>query len=90
MQIQFTANEQALFKEVAAQAAKMGVPAFAVGGFVRDKILNRPTKDIDIVCLGDGLELATAFAGQFQPRPPVSLFKTFGTAKLKYIEKLIF
>ncbi len=83
MQIQFTANEQALFKEVAAQAAKMGVPAFAVGGFVRDKILNRPTKDIDIVCLGDGLELATAFAGQFQPRPPVSLFKTFGTAQVK-------
>jgi putative nucleotidyltransferase with HDIG domain len=83
MQIKFTASEQALFEVVAQEATKMGVPAFAVGGFVRDKILNRPTKDIDIVCLGDGLELATAFANQFKPRPPVSLFKTFGTAQVK-------
>ena len=83
MQIKFTASEQALFEVVAQEATKMGVPAFAVGGFVRDKILDRPTKDIDIVCLGDGLELATAFANQFKPRPPVSLFKTFGTAQVK-------
>ena len=55
MQIQFTANEQALFKEVAAQAAKMGVPAFAVGGFVRDKILNRPTKDMTLFVWEMGL-----------------------------------
>ncbi|MCX6211580.1 MAG: HD domain-containing protein [Bacteroidetes bacterium] len=83
MQIKFTASEQALFDVVAQEATKMGIPAFAVGGFVRDKILDRPTKDIDIVCLGDGLELATAFANQFKPRPPVSLFKTFGTAQVK-------
>ena len=83
MQIKFTASEQALFKVIAAEAAKMGIPAYAVGGFVRDKILDRPTKDIDIVCLGDGLALATAFASQFSPRPPVSLFKTFGTAQVK-------
>jgi len=83
MQIKFTATEQAFFKVVASEAAKMGIPAYAVGGFVRDRILDRPTKDIDIVCLGDGLELATAFANQFKPRPPVSLFKTFGTAQVK-------
>jgi poly(A) polymerase len=83
MQINFTATEQAFFKVVASEAAKMGIPAYAVGGFVRDRILDRPTKDIDIVCLGDGLELATAFANQFKPRPPVSLFKTFGTAQVK-------
>ena len=83
MQIKFTATEQALFNVVATEAAKMGIPAYAVGGFVRDRILDRPTKDIDIVCLGDGLELAAAFANQFQPRPPVSIFKTFGTAQVK-------
>ena len=83
MQIKFTAIEQALFNVVATEAAKMGIPAYAVGGFVRDRILDRPTKDIDIVCLGDGLELAAAFANQFQPRPPVSIFKTFGTAQVK-------
>ena len=83
MLIKFTATEQALFNVVATEAAKMGIPAYAVGGFVRDRILDRPTKDIDIVCLGDGLALATAFANQFQPKPPVSLFKTFGTAQVK-------
>jgi len=83
MQIKFTSSEQALFDVVAQEATKLGVPAFAVGGFVRDKILDRPTKDIDIVCLGDGLALATAFANQFKPKPPVSLFKTFGTAQVK-------
>jgi len=83
MQIKFTATEQALFNLVANEAAKLGIPAYAVGGFVRDRILNRATKDIDIVCLGDGLELATAFANQFKPKPPVSLFKTFGTAQVK-------
>ena len=83
MQIKFTATEQALFNVVAKEAAKMGIPAYAVGGFVRDRILDRPTKDIDIVCLGDGLALATAFANQFTPRPSVALFKTFGTAQVK-------
>lgn len=84
MQIQFTEREGELMKAVAEAAAKIGIPAFAVGGFVRDKILNRPTKDIDIVCLGDGMELAQAFAGLFHPTPPVSLFKTFGTAQVKF------
>jgi len=83
MQIQFTQEEESIFNIVAKQAALLNTPAFAVGGFVRDKILNRPTKDIDIVCIGDGLALATAFANQFSPRPPVSLFKTFGTAQVK-------
>ncbi len=84
MQIQLTSRETELLKAVAHTAAKMGVPAYAVGGFVRDKILGRPTKDIDIVCLGDGLDLAERFAKQFKPHPPVSLFKTFGTAQVKF------
>ena len=54
MQIQFTQEEESIFNIVAQQAALLNTPAFAVGGFVRDKILNRPTKDIDIVCIGDG------------------------------------
>lgn len=84
MQIHFTKREGELMKAVAHAAAELGVPAFAVGGFVRDKILQRPTKDIDIVCLGDGMQLAQAFAKLFQPTPPVSLFKTFGTAQVKF------
>ena len=51
MAIHFTDKEIALFKVVAKAAATLNTQAFAVGGFVRDKILDRPTKDIDIVCL---------------------------------------
>jgi len=86
MSFEFTHTELALFKVVAQAAKKLNTPAFAVGGFVRDKILNRPTKDIDIVCVGDGLLLAQEVAKCFQPHPPVSLFKTFGTAQIKFPE----
>jgi len=84
MQIHFTTREAELLHAVAKSAAVLDIPAFAVGGFVRDKILDRPTKDIDIVCMGDGMELAQAFAKLFKPTPPVSLFKTFGTAQVKF------
>ena len=84
MQIHFTTREAELLHAVAKAAAVLDIPAFAVGGFVRDKILDRPTKDIDIVCMGDGMELAQAFAKLFKPTPPVSFFKTFGTAQVKF------
>ncbi|NBR57423.1 MAG: tRNA nucleotidyltransferase, partial [Chitinophagia bacterium] len=77
MAIHFTDKEIALFKVIAKAAATLNTQAFAVGGFVRDKILDRPTKDIDIVCLGDGMQLANEVAKQFNPKPPVALFKTF-------------
>jgi putative nucleotidyltransferase with HDIG domain len=83
MGIAFTAEEMGVFRKVAGAAAGMGVPCYLIGGFVRDKIIGRPTKDADIVCLGDGIELARAVAALFTPRPPVSYFKTFGTAQLK-------
>ena len=86
MAIHFTDKEIALFKVVAKAAATLNTQAFAVGGFVRDKILDRPTKDIDIVCLGDGMQLANEVAKQFNPKPPVALFKTFGTAQIKFPE----
>ena len=63
------------------------MPAFIIGGFVRDKILNRPTKDADIVCLGDGIELAKKTAQQFHPIPEVNIFKNFGTAQIKISNK---
>lgn len=86
MAIHFTDKEIALFKVIAKAAVSLNTQAFAVGGFVRDKILDRPTKDIDIVCLGDGMQLANEVAKQFNPKPPVALFKTFGTAQIKFPE----
>lgn len=83
MEIAFTTGETAIFRKISGAAAGTDMPCYLIGGFVRDKIIGRPTKDADIVCLGDGIELAHAVAALFTPRPPVSFFKTFGTAQLK-------
>jgi putative nucleotidyltransferase with HDIG domain len=86
MQMVYSDLEQGIFQLVAAAAREQGVQAFVIGGFVRDKILGRPTKDADIVTTGDGIELAQAVADQLTPRPPVSFFKTYGTAHFRYAD----
>lgn len=83
MDISCTDRELFLFKKIAAAAEELGVPVYLIGGFVRDKILKRHTKDVDIVCLGDGIALAEKVADRFQPRPNISIFKTYGTAQIK-------
>jgi len=85
-QIPLTNFEETLFEKISAAAAKLGLPAYAIGGFVRDKILNRPTKDIDIVCVGDGIALAHEVAALFKPKPKVNFFKNYGTAQIKLPE----
>ncbi|HEX6194247.1 MAG TPA: HD domain-containing protein [Chitinophagaceae bacterium] len=82
MEIKCTRTELSLFKKITAAAESIGVEAFLIGGFVRDKLLERATKDADIVCTGDGIALAHAVAAQFDPKPTVSFFKTFGTAHI--------
>ncbi|RXK85623.1 CCA tRNA nucleotidyltransferase [Filimonas effusa] len=83
MEIHCSDREEVIFKHIAAAAAELGVPVYLIGGFVRDKIIGRPTKDADIVCLGDGIALAHAVAARFSPRPAVAYFKNFGTAQIK-------
>lgn len=83
MDISCTDKELFLFKKIAAVAEELGMPAFLIGGYVRDKLLNRPSKDIDIVCLGDGIAFAEAVAKRFNPKPAVAIFKTYGTAQIK-------
>ena len=83
MDIKCTKEELLILEKIAQAAKAQGVDAFLIGGFVRDKILGRPTKDADIVCAGDGIELAKAVAKLFNPVPKVSIFKTFGTAHIK-------
>lgn len=60
----------------------MNVDAYVIGGFVRDIFLNRPSKDVDIVVIGNGPEFAQA-AGEVL-NTPVTIFKSFGTAMLRY------
>lgn len=83
MDIHCTDRELFLLKKIAAAGQELGMPTYLIGGFVRDKIIGRPTKDADIVCLGDGIALAEAVASRFQPKPAVAFFKTFGTAQIK-------
>jgi len=71
-----------VFKTIARVADEMGVQAYAIGGFVRDIFLDRPSKDIDIVVLGNGIQFAEQVAAALKVK--VSVFKNFGTAMLKY------
>ncbi len=83
MDITCTTHELAVLKKIADAAAALQLPCYLIGGFVRDKIIDRPTKDMDIVCLGDGILLAQQVANQFKNKPTVNFFKTFGTAQIK-------
>ena len=83
MKLQFTNRENELLQLVAQSADELGIQAFAVGGFVRDKILQRNCKDIDVVCIGNGIDLAKKIADNIKPKPHVAYFKNFGTAQIK-------
>jgi putative nucleotidyltransferase with HDIG domain len=84
MDISCTKDERELLEKIASASADLGVDSYLIGGFVRDKILGRPTKDIDIVCIGDGIALAHAAAKKFAHKPQVNFFKNFGTAQFKF------
>ncbi|HEY4336443.1 MAG TPA: HD domain-containing protein [Puia sp.] len=84
MDINCTDKELFVFEKIARAAAAQGTPAYLIGGFVRDKLIGRPTKDADIVCVGDGIALAHKVAESLKPKPSVSYFKNFGTAQIKY------
>ena len=71
-----------VFKRVGELADERGQRAFVIGGFVRDLLLDRPCKDIDIVTEGSGIELAKATAKSMDIRQ-VHVYKNFGTAMFK-------
>jgi putative nucleotidyltransferase with HDIG domain len=76
-------DQHEVFGKVAKAAAKLGLEAYVVGGYARDLVLNRPSKDIDFTCVGSGIELAQEVARQYEYHVPLSVFKNFGTAMLK-------
>ena len=71
-----------IFSVISNIAAQQNVDAYAIGGYVRDIFLSRPSKDIDIVVLGNGIAFAEAVAAKLNVK--VSVFKNFGTAMLRY------
>jgi len=86
MQLTFSQEEERIIQLVGQEADRLGVPCYLVGGFVRDKLLQRSCKDIDFVCVGDALQLAQSVAHTSGDSTPVSLFKHFGTAHIRIHE----
>lgn len=76
--------EHPVFRVIGKVADRRSVAAYVVGGHVRDLILNRPSKDIDFVCVGSGIELAEAVAAELGGRIKVNVFRNFGTAQFLY------
>ncbi len=76
--------ENPIYRIVGETADQLGVRAYAVGGVVRDYFLQRHCTDIDIVCVGNGIELAKASAQSISPNIEVNVFKNFGTASFIY------
>ncbi len=73
-----------IFTEISKVADQMQQETYVIGGYVRDIYLNRVSKDIDIVTVGNGIELAENVAKQLKNHPRVNIFRNFGTAMLKY------
>lgn len=76
--------EHPVFKVMADIADENHIEAYVIGGYVRDIFLKRPSKDIDVVVLGNGIEFAELTGKQLKSK--VAVFKNFGTAMLKYRE----
>lgn len=79
-----TEEEMFILQLVGEAANELNYPAYAIGGFVRDLILNRNRKDIDIVSQGSGIDLAHLVAQKLPKKIKVSFFKNFGTAMFNY------
>lgn len=73
-----------IFKTISAVADELNLETYVIGGFVRDIFLNRQSSDIDIVTVGSGIQLAEKLASKLGSGINVSVFKTFGTAMIKY------
>lgn len=74
-----------IFEIISKSAKELHLDSYVIGGFVRDLILKRGSaKDIDVVAIGDGIELAKQVAKNLPTKPKVQIFKTYGTAMLLY------
>ncbi|MEM6516487.1 MAG: HD domain-containing protein [Bacteroidota bacterium] len=74
-----------IFKIISNSAKELNLECYVIGGFVRDYILERGEhKDIDMVAVGSGIELAKQVSKNLPNTPKVQIFKTYGTAMLRY------
>ena len=73
-----------VFYTVSEVADELGLETCLIGGFVRDIFLRRPSKDMDIVTEGSGIELAKAVTGRLGKNALLTVFKNFGTAQVRF------
>ena len=73
-----------IFHLLSSTADSLGVECYVVGGYVRDMLLKRPSKDIDVVVVGSGIDMAEAFAKTLGKGAHLSVFRNFGTAQVKW------
>ena len=75
--------ENPMLKMVGAEADRLGLECYVIGGYVRDLFLHRESTDIDVVVVGSGISLAEAVAKKLGKGAHLSVFKTYGTAQVK-------
>jgi poly(A) polymerase len=75
--------ENPILKMVGAEADRLGLECYVIGGYVRDLFLHRESTDIDVVVVGSGISLAEAVAKKLGKGAHLSVFKTYGTAQVK-------
>lgn len=76
--------DHTIFHKISETADEMGVECYVVGGYVRDLFLERHSKDIDVVVVGSGIEVAKALGKKLGKGAHLSVFRNFGTAQVKY------
>lgn len=76
--------DKEIFHLISRVADEMRLECYVIGGYVRDFFLCRSSKDIDIVAIGKGIELAESVARKLGNRTRITVFKNFGTAQIKY------
>lgn len=75
---------KSVFRRLSEVADSVGVPCYVVGGYVRDIILGRKSKDIDILVVGSGIDVASRYASTLGKGASLAVFRNFGTAQVKY------
>lgn len=82
--MQFSFLKEPIYQLISECADELGVEAYLIGGFVRDIFLKRQSKDIDVVAVGRGIDLASKVKEKLGEEAHLSIFKNFGTAQIKY------
>jgi poly(A) polymerase len=82
--MQFAFLNDPIYQLIGKCADELGVEAYLIGGFVRDVFLKRASKDIDVVAVGKGIDLATKIKESLGDEAHLAIFKNFGTAQIKY------